>query len=111
MKRAIDETTRRREKQLKYNELNNITPQQIVKAQRSGMAELQGKQGKKPYFEREKADIAADPVIRYLDKSGLEHLLVQTKALMKKAAAELDFIEAARLRDEMYEIERKIRGA
>jgi len=111
MKRAIDETNRRREKQLKFNELNDITPQQIIKAQRSGMAELQNKQGKKPYFEREKSDIAADPIIRYMDKSGLENLLGQTKALMKKAAAELDFIEAARLRDEMYEIERKIKGS
>jgi excinuclease ABC subunit B len=111
MKRAIDETNRRREKQLRYNEMNDITPQQIIKAQRSGMAELQNKQGKKPYFEREKPDIAADPIIRYMDKSGLENLLGQTKALMKKAAAELDFIEAARLRDEMYELERKIKGS
>jgi len=111
MKRAIDETNRRREKQLKYNEMNDITPQQIIKAQRLGIAELKGKPGKKAYFEREKPDIAADPVIRYMDKSALESLLSQTKAMMKKAAADLDFIEAARLRDEMYAIERKIKGA
>ncbi len=111
MRRAIDETNRRREKQLKYNELNDITPQQIIKAQRSGIAELKGKPGKKAYFDREKPDIAADPVIRYMDKSGLETLLGQTKAMMKKAAADLDFIEAARLRDEMYAIERKIKGS
>ena len=111
MQRAIEETNRRREKQLKYNELNDITPQQIIKAQRSGIAELKGKPGKKAYFERDKPDIAADPIIRYMDKSGLENLLSQTKAMMKKAAAELDFIEAARLRDEMYEIEKKIKGA
>jgi excinuclease ABC subunit B len=111
MKRAMDETTRRRVKQLKYNEINNITPQQIIKAQREGIAELKGKPGKKAYFEREITDIAADPVIRYMDKSGLEALLSQTKAMMKKAAADLDFIEAARLRDEMYAIERKIKGA
>jgi excinuclease ABC subunit B len=111
MKRAIHETNRRREKQLKYNELNDITPQQIIKAQRSGIAELKGKPGKKAYFDREKPDIAADPVIRYMDKSALESLLSQTKAMMKKAAADLDFIEAARLRDEMYAIERKIKGA
>jgi len=111
MKRAIDETNRRREKQLKYNEINDITPQQIIKAQRSGIAELKGKPGKKAYFEREKPDIAADPVIRYMDKSGLESLLSQTKAMMKKAASDLDFIEAARLRDEMYAIERQIKGA
>jgi len=110
MRRAIDETNRRREKQLKYNELNEITPQQIIKAQRSGIAELKGKPGKKAYFDRDKPDIAADPVIRYMDKSGLESLLSQTKAMMKKAAADLDFIEAARLRDEMFAIERKIKG-
>lgn len=109
MKRAMDETNRRREKQLKYNEMNDITPQQIIKAQRAGIAELKGKPGKKAYFEREKPDIAADPVIRYMDKSALESLLSQTKAMMKKAAADLDFIEAARLRDEMYAIERKIK--
>lgn len=111
MKRAMDETNRRREKQLKYNEMNDITPQQIIKAQRAGIAELKGKPGKKAYFEREKPDIAADPVIRYMDKSALESLLSQTKAMMKKAAADLDFIEAARLRDEMYAIERKIKGS
>jgi excinuclease ABC subunit B len=110
MRRAIDETNRRREKQLKFNDANGITPQQIIKAQRTGIAELQGKPGKKAYFERERVDVAADPVVNYLDKSGLESLLGQTKAMMKKAAAELDFIEAARLRDEMYAIEKKIRG-
>jgi excinuclease ABC subunit B len=111
MQRAIDETNRRREKQLRYNEMNNITPQQIIKAQREGIAELKGKPGKKGYFEREKPDIAADPIVRYMDKSGLESLLSQTKALMKKAATDLDFIEAARLRDEMYAIEKRIKGA
>jgi excinuclease ABC subunit B len=110
MRRAIDETNRRREKQLKYNADNGITPQQIIKAQRTGIADLQGKSGKKPYFERDRVDVAADPVVNYLDKSGLESLLGQTKARMKKAAAELDFIEAARLRDEMFAIEKKLKG-
>jgi excinuclease ABC subunit B len=111
MQRAIDETNRRREKQLRFNEENGITPQQIIKAQRTGIAELQGKPGRKAYFEREKPDVAADPVMKYLDRPALESILSQTKALMKKAAADLDFIEAARLRDEMYAIEKKLKGA
>jgi len=109
MQRTIDETNRRREKQLKFNEENGITPQQIVKAQRSLMGIAPGKKAKKAYFEREKPDIAADPVVRYMDKPALEALIEQTRTLMKKAASDLDFIEAARLRDEMYVLEKKLK--
>jgi excinuclease ABC subunit B len=109
MQRTIDETTRRREKQLQYNAENGITPQQIIKAQRSVMGTTPGKKAKKAYFEREKPDIAADPVIRYMDKPALESLIEQTRAKMKKAAADLDFVEAARLRDEMYALEKKLK--
>jgi excinuclease ABC subunit B len=109
MQRTIDETTRRREKQLKFNEENGITPQQIVKALRPVMGERPMIKGKRAYYEKDKVDVAADPVIRYLDKGGLQELIDQTKARMKKAAADLDFIEAARLRDEMYALERRLK--
>ncbi|HBB92076.1 MAG: excinuclease ABC subunit B [Bacteroidetes bacterium GWF2_49_14] len=109
MQRTIDETNRRREKQLKYNEENGITPQQIMKSRRAVMGTTVGKKGQKAYYEKEKPDIAADPVIRYMDRPALEAMLAQTKALMKKAAADLDFIEAARLRDEMYVLEKKLK--
>lgn len=110
MQRTIDETNRRRLKQLKYNEKHGITPQQIVKDQRSLMGELAGKKGKKAYVEKEKPDLAADPIIKYLDRPALEEMISQTKAAMKKAAKELDFIEAARLRDEMYALEKRLKG-
>ena len=109
MQRTINETNRRREKQLRFNEENGITPQQIIKAQRSLMGFTPPKQVKKAYFEKEKPDLAADPVVRYMDKPALEAMLDQTRALMKKAAADLDFIEAARLRDEMYVLEKKLK--
>jgi len=109
MQRTMDETNRRREKQLRYNEENGITPQQIIKAHRSVMGTAPGKKLRKAYFEKDKPDIAADPVIRYMDKPALESLIEQTRAKMKKAAADLDFIEAARLRDEMYALEKKLK--
>jgi excinuclease ABC subunit B len=109
MQRTIEETGRRREKQLKFNAENGITPKQIIKAHKSTMGLAPGKKGKKSYFEREKPDIAADPVVRYMDKPALEAMIEHTKALMKKAAADLDFIEAARLRDEMYVLEKKLK--
>ena len=109
MQRTMDETDRRRVKQLKYNEEHGIIPQQIMKGRRSVMGELLGKKGKRPYFEKEKPDIAADPVINYLDRPALEKLIDETRVRMKKAAADLDFIEAARLRDEMFALEKQLK--
>jgi len=109
MQRTMEETERRRIKQLQYNEENGITPQQITRAHKSTMGLAPGKKGRKSYFERDKPDIAADPVVRYMDKPALEAMIEHTKALMKKAAADLDFIEAARLRDEMYVLEKKLK--
>ena len=107
MQNTIDETNRRREKQLKFNEKMGITPRQIIKATTSIMGELSGKkERRKTYREPEKTDIAADPVVKYMDYHALEKTIEKTKRSMEKAAKELDFIEAARLRDEMYELEK-----
>ncbi|MDR2009133.1 MAG: excinuclease ABC subunit UvrB [Bacteroidales bacterium] len=102
MQKTIDETNRRREKQLKYNHENNIIPTQIIKSQRNII-------GKKkeyeliPYsYENTEASVAADPVVKYMDAKALEKAIKNTKKQMEAAAAKLDFIEAARLRDEMY---------
>ncbi len=116
MQRTIDSTNYRREKQLIYNEENNITPTQIIKPTR----EIIGYQ-----FRSDKAtsypngdgqpDVAADPVIQYMSIDGLEKTIEKTKKQMKAAAKELDFIEAARLRDEMFALQKllqdKIQGA
>src|SRR5680860_39325 len=106
MKKTIDSTNYRREKQLKYNIENNITPTQIVKPTREiigykyrsdKQAEYSGGMGQ--------PDIAADPVIQYMSIDGLEKTIEKTKKQMKNAAKELDFIEAARLRDEMFALQ------
>ncbi|MFN8206315.1 MAG: excinuclease ABC subunit UvrB [Bacteroidales bacterium] len=106
MRLTIDETTRRREKQLKYNADNNITPAQIVKSIRSIMGELLSPSAKgNMYVEKETIDVAADPVVQYMDNRALEKAIEKTKKSMEAAAKELDFIEAARLRDEMYALQ------
>ena len=106
MHKTIDETNRRREKQLAYNEEHNITPQQIVKTTKSIMgrpvSEITGEQY---YVEPSETDLAADPLIQYMDKGALQKTIDKTKRTMEKAARELDFIEAARLRDEMFKLQ------
>jgi excinuclease ABC subunit B len=102
MKQTIDETNRRRSKQLKYNEEMGITPAQIVRKTGSVLSGLSKKGvSVKPYIEPEQPDIAADPVIKYMNKEALEKAIDVAKMTMEKAAANLDFIEAARFRDEM----------
>jgi excinuclease ABC subunit B len=108
MQQTIDETNRRREKQLAYNEKHNITPQQIQKASRSVMADYREKIGQyqpRAYTEPAEIDAAADPVVQYMDKEALKKAIEKNKKAMEKAASELDFKEAARLRDEMYELQ------
>ncbi len=106
MQRTIDETNRRREKQLKYNQKNNITPAQIVKAQRSMVDTEKKAKEAKAYSGVEKTDIAADPIIKYMTKEALSKTITKTKKQMEQAAGKLDFVEAARLRDEMFELEK-----
>jgi len=102
MQQTIDETNRRREKQLLYNEKMGITPRQIIRRQGSIMKELSKKGvAMKAYVEPEKPDIAADPVVKFMSREALEKSMEKTRKAMEKAASELNFIEAARLRDEI----------
>ena len=109
MQQTIDETQRRREKQVKYNEEHGIVPQQIQKATRtifeqSGLID----ERTKAYPEKEidaSQSVAADPVIQYMDIEQLDRTIQRTKKAMEKAARELDFIEAARLRDEYFALQ------
>ena len=110
MQKTIDETNRRREKQLKYNQEHGITPQQIIKAQSNIMGDLPGRKKQKAYIEPTTPTLAADPIVQYMGADALEKLIQETRAAMKKAAANLDFIEAARLRDEMFELEKKLKS-
>jgi excinuclease ABC subunit B len=108
MQQTIDETNRRREKQLAYNEKHNITPRQIEKASRSVMADYREKIGQAQptaYTEPQEVDAAADPVVQYMSINALEKAIEKNKKAMEKAASELNFKEAARLRDEMYELQ------
>lgn len=99
MRRTIDETNRRREKQMEYNKANDIVPTQVLKKERNVMDRVQG--GMEYAGDERKADILQDPVIRYMDKAQLQKAMASAKKEMEKAAAELDFVRAAKFRDEM----------
>jgi excinuclease ABC subunit B len=101
MQATIDETNRKREIQLKYNEENNITPKQIVKAQKSILGQKKDKAETRTYSNTIKVDVAADPVVKYMNADALEKAIAKSEEMMKAAAKDLDFIEAARLRDEV----------
>jgi excinuclease ABC subunit B len=106
MKRMMDETNRRREKQITYNTLNNITPTQIVKSTRDIMGQTAVADGNRDhhpvaYVENEKTDVAADPLLQYLSKEKLQKLVGRNRKAMEDAVKSLDFMEAARLRDEL----------
>jgi excinuclease ABC subunit B len=108
MRITIEDTDRRREKQLKYNELNGITPQQIVKVRKSILGDrVDRKAVPRPYYvEPQEADIAADPVVQIMSVNALEKAIAHSKKLMESSAKELDFIEAARHRDEMISLQK-----
>jgi excinuclease ABC subunit B len=111
MQETINETNRRREKQLKYNEEMGITPAQIVRKAGSALSGM-GRRGKaaRPYIEPDKPDVAADPVVKYMNQEALEKAIDKARKSMEKAASELDFIEAARYRDEMAQLQGLLRS-
>lgn len=105
MKKTIEETHRRRLKQIAYNFENNLTPTQIIKSRESIMGQSKvanSKKGAVAYIEPSDINVAADPIVQYMSKDQLEKNIQKTKKAMETAAKELDFMEAARLRDEMY---------
>jgi len=110
MKRMMEETNRRREKQIRYNAEHNITPAQIVKSTRDILGQTAIADGSRtqpgPYIEKERLEIAADPVYQYLSKEKLVKMVAVNRRAMEEAVKELDFLEAARLRDE-YKILRE----
>lgn len=113
MQMTIDETLRRREKQLKYNEMHHITPKQIVKGIKHDALNIKSTESDnsktevsyKPYIEEEHVAFAADPIVKQMSRQQLEDSITNTKRLMKKAAKELDFIQAAQFRDELIKLQ------
>lgn len=105
MKQTIDETNRRREKQLAYNEAHGITPKQIQKARNLAVFGNTEEAMGKAYVEPQTTTIAADPVVNYMTKPQLEKTIERTRKLMQEAAKKLEFIEAAQYRDELLKLE------
>ena len=99
MKRTIDETNRRREKQMEYNRVNGIVPTQVLKKERNVLDRVPAGVG---YAEEpEKMNVLQDPVVQNMSKEQLQKAYASAKKEMEKAAAELDFMRAAKFRDEM----------
>lgn len=111
MQRTIDETNRRREKQVAYNVMHNITPMQVTKSkdkinQQSAFASSARAKISEAYIEKEEVNVAADPVVAYMSKAQLEKQIKETRKNMERAAKDMDFMEAARLRDELFGLEK-----
>jgi excinuclease ABC subunit B len=109
MKQTMDETNRRREKQLAYNEEHHITPKAIVKSIERIMGQTAVADAKKKepqaYVENPDVEVAADPVLQYMTDEQIAKSISDLRKEIEKTVKELDFIQAAKLRDEMYAME------
>ena len=115
MQRTIDETTRRREKQQAYNLVHGITPRTVIKSveqirAQGSVLDIKGYDPSRPYAlqqDEQLINIAADEQVSYTTIPQIEKAIAQTKKQMEKAARDMDFIEAARLRDEMFRLQKE----
>ena len=113
MEKAISETNRRRAVQMTYNLENGITPKTIFKSKAAIMEQTSvadSKVKKMYYVEPDEIRLAADPVVQYMGKEDLQKLIAQTQRDMEKAAKELDFLAAARIRDELLQLKAQLKA-
>lgn len=112
MQQTIDETNRRREKQLAYNETHGITPKQIVRTRSNSLVAGSDSSGSeitrtsRIYTESDShITLAADPIVQYMSKEQLRKSIERTRKQMGEAAKKLEFIQAAQYRDELLKLE------
>ena len=114
MQLTIDETNRRRAKQLHYNEVNGITPTQIVKSLKQSSLNIDDRPDIKelkfssPDSKTVSGTIAADPIIEYMTRPQMEKMIAETTRKMKEAAKQMDFLQAAQYRDEIIRLQNEL---
>ncbi len=113
IQKTMDQTDHRRSKQMHYNELNGLSPEALKKSreqiiEQSAIAGV-GRKLSRAYIEPERTSIAADPVVQYMSNTEIEKQLVDRRKKMEAAAKDLDFIEAARFRDEIAELKKLLK--
>jgi len=116
MQMTIDETNRRRSVQTAYNEKHGITPTTIHKSKedimnQKSILDIRGGKNGKAYIESDEASVAADPIIAYMTRDQLESVIAETERKMKKSAKDLDFIQAAQYRDELFALKKKLKSS
>jgi excinuclease ABC subunit B len=114
MQLTIDETLRRREKQIRYNEAHGITPKQIIKnisqpvLQKENRADVKELRREFGIAADSGVMSAADPIVARMTRPQLEKCIADTRRLMKEAAKNLDFLQAAQYRDEIFRLEKEL---
>ena len=111
MQETIDETNRRRMKQLRYNEEHHITPKQVQKSLKSSLSRDDRpdiKELKLTATTSQPASMAADPIVERMTRPQIEKLIAETTKRMKEAAKQLDFLQAAQYRDEIIRLQKEI---
>jgi excinuclease ABC subunit B len=112
MRQTIEETERRRKKQMDYNEAHGIVPTALNKSKEGILMQSMPASNKsisEAYIEQERPSLAADPVVQYMSKDQLEKSISSARRNMEKAAKELDFMAAAKFRDDMFELEKLLK--
>jgi excinuclease ABC subunit B len=115
MSKTISETERRRARQIAYNEAHGIVPRTVTKSreeilQQTSVADMKKVSEENPYIEPETTALVQDPVMKYMDKPSMQKAIDRTEKEMLRAAKEMDFVEAARLRDEWEQMKEKLKS-